>query len=137
MNAQALDRYLTTEPDNGYISWLDKIWELIPQSTISADEYDKYEDFFDALAQKLSTAGRDGFVDPEFAAKVIIRRFNSLKSWLAFGKRSCPCMHQTACTCATEHKGHYEKHTAYQTCTCAIGHCQNYYMDNFTRLMEH
>lgn len=79
MDKQALDRYLTTEPDNGYQTWLEKVWDKIPESEISSDDYEKYERFFDDLAEKLSNAGRDGFPTVDFSKDVFMNRFRNIK----------------------------------------------------------
>lgn len=61
MDKQALDRYLTTEPDNGYDSWIERVMESIQTSEISEDDINEYWDkFFDPLFIKLSTSGHDG-----------------------------------------------------------------------------
>lgn len=80
LDKQALDRYLTTEPDNGYTSWLEDVWDRIPEDIISAEEYDKNEKFFDDGAQKLALSGKNGFVKAQFAADVIINRFRLFKN---------------------------------------------------------
>lgn len=79
MDKQALDRYLTTEPDNGYQNWLEKVWDNIPESEISYDDYEKYERFFDDLAEKLSCAGRYGFPTVDFSKDVFMNRFRNIK----------------------------------------------------------
>lgn len=83
MDKQALDRYLTTEPDNGYQNWLEKVWDKIPESEISSDDYIKYERFFDDLAIKLSNAGRDGFPAVGFSSDVFLNRFRNIKRKIA------------------------------------------------------
>ena len=85
MDKQALDKYLTTEPDNGYQNTLEKIWDKIPETEISADDYEKYERFFDDLALKLSTAGTSdsGFPTIDFCSEVFISRFRKLKKHIA------------------------------------------------------
>ena len=81
MDKQALDRYLTTEPDNGYDNWLEKLWDEIPKTEISDDEYQKYERYFDDVADKLSKCGEGGELpDYKFCAKIITLRFKDLKT---------------------------------------------------------
>lgn len=89
MNTQALDRFLTTEPDNGYIAFIEKIWGFIPEEEISGDEYNKYEDFFCFWENKLSTSGvrtrqnPTGFPAFPFCVELIKRRYRMLKYILA------------------------------------------------------
>lgn len=85
INKQALDRYLTSEPDNEYIDAVEKIWNLIPEEEISGDEYNKYEDFFSFWENSLSTSGtnKNGFPNIDFCAEVIKRRYRMLKSVLS------------------------------------------------------
>jgi len=76
----SLDKYLTTEPDNGFQHWSELVLDLIPETTISADEWDKNEDFFFDGLDKLAQSGKDGFPVPDFAADVLISRFYLLKN---------------------------------------------------------
>lgn len=80
LNKQSIDRYLTTEPDNGYTDWIEAVWDIIPENIISGDDRDSNEAFFSYWEDKLSTAGRDGFVIPQFAAEAIMMRFRFLSS---------------------------------------------------------
>lgn len=79
LNKASLDAWITREPDNGYQEWYEKVFDLIPETEISGDEYDQNEQFFDDGMQKLSQAGSHGFVNTQFAADVIKRRFRVLK----------------------------------------------------------
>ncbi len=83
MNIQGLDKYLTTEPDNGYIRSIEKIWECITEEEISGDEYNKYDYFFSFWEIKLSTSGTHGFPKLDFCVQVIKRRYRFLKYLLA------------------------------------------------------
>jgi hypothetical protein len=79
LNKNDLDRYITSEPNNGFNEWYEKVFDTIPESEISAEEYDRYQDFFDDGMNKLALAGSDGFPTISFAAEVITRRFKILK----------------------------------------------------------
>lgn len=84
MDKKALDRYLTTEPDNGYQNWLEKVWDKIPESEISIEEYDKYERFFNDLSEKLgNSVSEDNHPTIEISSAAFIRRFNALKENIA------------------------------------------------------
>lgn len=78
---EGLDDYLTREPDNGYNDWVEAIWNLIPKETISNDEYEKHEDFFDvwhnymAGSAEATRENPQGFWPPDQAARTIINRF--------------------------------------------------------------
>jgi hypothetical protein len=81
LDKASLDRYITTEPDNGYQQWYEKVFDLIPEDKISPDQYDKYMDFFDDGMNELALAGANGgFPDPQFAADVVVSRFKYLLS---------------------------------------------------------
>lgn len=79
INKVALDRYLTTEPDNGYQDWLEQVWDNIPEDKISGDEMEANQQFFDDGANQLALAGKDGFPCVKFTAEVFVSRFNHLK----------------------------------------------------------
>lgn len=89
MNKQALDRFLTTEPDNGYTAFIEKIWQAIPEEEISGDDYDKHDTFFSYWENKLSTSGittrenPTGFPILNFCVNAIKRRYRMLKYILA------------------------------------------------------
>ena len=76
MDKTSLDRYLTSEPDNGYHVWLEKVWDNIPETEISPDEYVQRESFFDELALTLT---KGLLPSVKFATDVIIRRFKAYK----------------------------------------------------------
>lgn len=81
LDTVALDRFLTTEPDNGYISFIEKIWAAISEDEISGEEYDKYEDFFSYWENKLSMSGTNpnGFPSLSFCIDCIKMRYRRLK----------------------------------------------------------
>lgn len=79
LNKSSLDRYLTQEPDTKYQEWLEKVWDLIPDSEISGDDRDANEQFFEDGEDLIAQAGDGGFPTPDFAAAVLIRRFKTLK----------------------------------------------------------
>lgn len=76
----ALDKYLTTEPDNGYNDWLELVWDNIPEDKISGDEMEDNQQFFDDGAQQVSMHGKNGFPCFKFTAELFIKRFQCLKS---------------------------------------------------------
>lgn len=76
----AYDKWLTTEPDNGFVKWKDSVWSLIGEDEISMDDYENNEQFFDDGIMKLSLIGSNGFCTPEFAASVLKMRFRFLKN---------------------------------------------------------
>jgi hypothetical protein len=93
LNKAALDRYITQEPDTKYQEWLERVWDLIPESEISSEEQDKYKDFLEEGEEFLSYCGEQGELPtPEFAAKTLLARFNILKenpdckTWLDVGE---------------------------------------------------
>jgi hypothetical protein len=80
LDKSALDRYITQGPDTKYQEWLERVWDLIPDTEITADEYEKNEEFFDDGADLIAQAGAHGeFPEPKFAAEVLIKRFKVLK----------------------------------------------------------
>lgn len=78
MDKAALDRFLTTEPDNGYMKWLEKVWDSIPESVIPSEAYYKHEKFFEFWELKLSMAGGGPYPRIKFCADVLIRRYKML-----------------------------------------------------------
>lgn len=141
MNPIALDKYLTTEPDNGFHAWLDDVWKHIPESEISGDEYDKYEEFFDDITYRMCIGTRtlrkhSGFVNPEFFAMMLMRRFRIMKFNLGLARTRCCNIHSNACTCAVKTRKCKDEHILYQTCTCPIWHCELYYRKHFDRFTK-
>ncbi len=81
IDKQSLDRYLTTEPNNGYHDWVEEIFDKIPESEISGDDYNKYESIFDDMLNEASLQGANGgFITTDFMATVLIRRCKVLKA---------------------------------------------------------
>lgn len=86
MDTAALDRWLTTESDNGFTSWVEDVLKLIPETELSADEYYQYEQFFDDGLERIgmmrpTTAPVGGnYVSEQFAADVIMRRYRTIKA---------------------------------------------------------
>lgn len=82
MKIKGLDNWLTSEPDNGFMVWCEKVWEKIPVSEISEDEHEQYEDLFNAMENSLSVAGTtpNGFLSVEFAAHSIQFTFRHFKN---------------------------------------------------------
>jgi hypothetical protein len=85
----SFDRHITTEPDYGYESWCDKVWEILTKNFESPtqEEVNIYWDkFFEPLTIKLSACGTlpSGGCDPEFAAEVINRRWRNFKQQYDF-----------------------------------------------------
>ena len=82
IDKNALDRYLTTEPDNGFNEWCELVWDNISDTEITANEVDRFQQFFDDAHEELSTKGSgDGFINPAFSADVIKRTFKVFKKW--------------------------------------------------------
>lgn len=81
---KGLDRFLTTEPDNGYDKWIEEVWQLVStQENCPTEEEvnDYWSKFFEPLTRKLSVSGTlpSGGCAPSFAALVICRRWRQLK----------------------------------------------------------
>lgn len=90
---QGMDKYLTTEPDNGYEKWCNEVWELVSKGNeakgfeIPQQDVDDYWDnFFEPLTLKLSVSGTrpSGGCTPDFAALVIMRRWHTFKQNFPF-----------------------------------------------------
>ena len=81
--AQELDRWLTNEPSQlHYDRWLDKVLSYIKEEDISQNDWDNdWHNFIEPLLIKLSQSGtgNHGFVNPDFAASVVVRRHQILK----------------------------------------------------------
>lgn len=79
----AYDKWLTTEPDNGFDHWTNEVWKLISEDEISSKDYEENEVFFDdgllALSEIRTTSHRGNFVSPQFAALSIKLSFRILK----------------------------------------------------------
>jgi hypothetical protein len=74
---QSLDRWLTTEPDNGYHDWVEQVFDNITPEELPDEDYNGNEAFFDAGLLQMS---RNNFPSPIFCAKVLVRRFGILKA---------------------------------------------------------
>lgn len=80
MDKQALDRWITKGPDTRYQEWYERVWDLIPEDKISAEEYDANMDFFDDGMNAVAMAGANGgFPEEQFTADVMVKRFKYLK----------------------------------------------------------
>lgn len=87
--SSALDRHITTEPDNGYEAWCNEVWTILTAkySGPTPEEVNLYWDrFFEPLTIELSTCGTrsSGGCDPDFAASVIAGRWREFKNKYKF-----------------------------------------------------
>lgn len=83
MNKNELDKYLTSEPNNGYHIWLERVWDSITDEQIP--DRDAYESFFEYWENKLAIAGRNGFVNVEFSAHSLRSRYKFMTAILDGG----------------------------------------------------